>query len=235
MFADILGDHIVICTAFGMVVVDHEGRQVSSQAPHSSPDHLGPQCVYCLPLLRGIRSRRRRSARRSSARRAKRPCSSPPRLSRVISSARSRFARAGPRSPDRSASQRPRARRQGVTKPASLRRRPTIRRIMKRSPAGRQPAVSDFTRVGGRRLGHVWREFVAGGVMGALHARRVAVVACRRRQRSHLGRRVFRAHYGRPRLSHSSSARRRWRARRRWLSPVRIASCRLSPPTCAQG
>lgn len=53
MFADILGDHIVICTAFGMVVVDHEGRQVSSQAPHSSPDHLGPQCVYCLPLLQG--------------------------------------------------------------------------------------------------------------------------------------------------------------------------------------
>jgi hypothetical protein len=53
MFADILGDRIVICTAFGMVVVDHEGRQLSSQAPHSPPDHLGPQCVYCLPLLQG--------------------------------------------------------------------------------------------------------------------------------------------------------------------------------------
>jgi hypothetical protein len=53
MFADILGDHIVICTAFGMVVVDHEGRQVSGQVPHNPPDHLGPQCVYCLPLLQG--------------------------------------------------------------------------------------------------------------------------------------------------------------------------------------
>lgn len=52
-FADILGDHIVICTAFGMVVVDHEGRQLSSQAPHTPPDHLGPQCVYCLPLMQG--------------------------------------------------------------------------------------------------------------------------------------------------------------------------------------
>ena len=53
MFADILGDHIVICTAFGMVVIDHEGRQLSSQAPHTSPDHLGPQCIYCLPLMQG--------------------------------------------------------------------------------------------------------------------------------------------------------------------------------------
>jgi hypothetical protein len=53
MFADVLGDHIVICTAFGMVVVDHEGRQLSSQAPHTPPDHLGPQSVYCLPLMQG--------------------------------------------------------------------------------------------------------------------------------------------------------------------------------------
>jgi len=53
MFADILGDHIVICTAFGRVTVDHEGRQVSGQAPHAPTDHLGPQCVYCLPLMQG--------------------------------------------------------------------------------------------------------------------------------------------------------------------------------------
>jgi len=53
MFADVLGDHIVICTAFGQVVVDHEGRRLSDQAPHTPPDHLGPQCVYCLPLMQG--------------------------------------------------------------------------------------------------------------------------------------------------------------------------------------
>jgi hypothetical protein len=53
MFADVLGDHIVICTAFGQVVVDHEGRRLSDQAPHTPPGHLGPQCVYCLPLMQG--------------------------------------------------------------------------------------------------------------------------------------------------------------------------------------
>ena len=43
-----LGDRIVICTGFGMVVVDHDGHPVKT--PTGEPQ---PLCPFCLPLMQG--------------------------------------------------------------------------------------------------------------------------------------------------------------------------------------
>jgi len=43
-----LGDRIVICTGFGMMVVDRDGHPVKT-----APGDPQPLCPFCLPLMQG--------------------------------------------------------------------------------------------------------------------------------------------------------------------------------------
>lgn len=50
--ADPLNDRFVICTAAGMIVVDHDGRPVDTDPAQG---HLGsPHCPLCLPIMHGF-------------------------------------------------------------------------------------------------------------------------------------------------------------------------------------